>query len=192
MGLTTVHARRLARAGALAGALGGAPAAAPTAAAAQTQWALPTTVGYTAAGVGAGVAAIGVADEAGTVLLPVGLAAGVIIGLRVGRRADDALDRGDTLSSAHRWAVRAGTVLTGGVVGAGVAVILINPEGPSSLGSDEAIFAGSVLGGAALGALAQYVLDDRLWPRARPRVGVGPEVGPRGRHTRVAIGLTLR
>ena len=166
--------------------------ASPAAAAAQTQWTVPTTIGYPAAGLAVGVAAFGVSDVAGAVLAPVGVVGGLIAGYRIGRRADDALDRGDTLSSGHRWAVRAGTVLTGGVVGAGVAAVLINPEGDSSLGSDEAIFAGSVLGGAALGALAQYALDDRLWPRARLRVGVGPRVGPGRRHAPVFLGLTVR
>jgi hypothetical protein len=164
----------------------------PAPAAAQTQWVVPTTIGYPAAGLAAGVAAFGVADAAGAVLAPIGVLGGLIIGYRVGRRADDALDRGDSLTSAHRWAVRAGTVFTGGVVGAGVAMVLINPEGASSVGSDEAIFAGSVLGGAALGALAQYVLDDRLWPHARLRVGVGPRVGPGRRQAPVLVGLTLR
>lgn len=140
----------------------------PAGAEAQTYWRVPTTVGYGGVGLGLGVLSawnVSLDDEValfGRILG--GLALGTVVGYQVGKRADDALANGSEVSAGHRWGVRSGTVLAGAALGAVVASLIISPEGSSSLGSDEAIFAGSVLTGAVAGGLAQIALDSKLWP----------------------------
>jgi hypothetical protein len=165
---------------ALANVLIGVLGVSPTAASAQTRWIVPTTIGYTAGGIGVSIVSYNYAKNVAVGVIPLSLLGGLFAGLLVGATADDALDRGDTLSSAHRWAVRAGTVLTGGSVGAGAAAYLLGPREDGPVSGGGTLLAG-MLGGAALGAVVQYALDDRLWPSGRLRVGVGPGAGPGGR-----------
>lgn len=81
-------------------------------------------------------------------------------------------DRGDELGAVHRAAVRMGTVLTGAAAGVIPAVILINADAASWLGTDEAIFVGSLLAGAGAGVLVQLALDSKLRPGATVRSGM--------------------
>jgi hypothetical protein len=154
----------------------------PTGAMAQTYWRLPTAVGYTGLGLGAGVLAVMGVDLAdATVLMVPGAAAvaGGILGYITGKSADDALSSGNSLSSGHKMAVRAGTVLTGAAVGLLPAILVINGEGSSSV-SDETIFMAFVGGGALAATVVQILLEPKLLPngRARAEIGLSPSGGP--------------
>jgi hypothetical protein len=140
---------------------------------AQTQWWIPTTVGYGGLGLGAGLLALGVSDvsldnEGAMVMALVGgPIVGGLIGLRIGSTADRALASGEELSPRHRTAVRAGSVLAGGVGGAAIGAVLVNADrdrSEPSRGRSGTIVAGSVLAGAAGGLLVQRSLDSKLWP----------------------------
>jgi hypothetical protein len=98
-----------------------------------------------------------------------GLAVGTAVGWMIGDSAEDALNRGETLSGRHKNAVRAGTVLSGAAVGGLASFLVINGDAAGGAGgvSDEAIFGSLVAGGAALGVVTQVMLESRLEPAGR-------------------------
>jgi hypothetical protein len=106
--------------------------------------------------------------ESGVTIFGVGLVAGAVTGWLIGDAADDRLARGETLSSRHKYALRAGTVMAGAGVGAIASFFVINADNEASEISDEpndgATFASFVAGGAALGVLTQVLIDSRLEP----------------------------
>lgn len=149
---------------------------------AETYWRVPTMIGYGAVGTGLGVAAIWDAsiDNPSVLLVPLSsLALGGLSGFLIGKSADVSLAKGEELSSLHRNAVRLGTVLTGTAIGAIAAMIIINPPGPSSLGSDEEIYLWSCVSGATLGILTQVLLDSTLRPARALNADLG--LTPEGR-----------
>jgi hypothetical protein len=143
-----------------------------------THWWLPATVGYTGAATGAGVGLLFAEDidleNPALVIVPVvGFISGFTLGLVVGKRADNKLARGENLSAAHRNALRVGTTLTGTTVGALVAWRIVEPGGPSSLGTDEEIIVGSLIVGTVLGAAVQFLFfEDALYPPGNPNLGL--------------------
>jgi hypothetical protein len=80
------------------------------------------------------------------------------------------LDHGESLGDAHRWAVRAGTVLAGGTIGLIVGAVKISTDDDpheipgSGATSDEEVIARAVGLGLLGGALLQFLVDDHLDP----------------------------
>jgi hypothetical protein len=142
-------------------------------ASAQGMWRTLSTAGYGTAGL---IIATGPAFADGSygaiAYFPLGFAAGAVVGWNIGGSADRKLAEDEPLTSLHRNAIRAGTVLTGAGAGALVSALLIKPDGPSSIGSDETIFFYSVAGGTALGIVTQVLLDSRLHPTRPLQVGL--------------------
>ena len=160
-----------------------AGSALPSPAQAQFRWRGLSTPGYAAGGllVAAGPAFAVNSIESGVTVFGVGLVGGAIAGWMVGGAAEERLARGEALPGWHKNAVRTGTVLTGAGIGALASFLVINADaaGGEGAASDEAIFAGFVGGGAALGALTQILLESRLEPGpARAGIGLGPEGQP--------------
>jgi hypothetical protein len=84
--------------------------------------------------------------------------------------AEHASMRLETRSFAHRSALRLGTMLSGATLGGLVAWRMI--EGSSSSGTDEEVLATSLIAGAVLGALTQFIFfEDALHPGS-PNVGL--------------------
>ena len=166
-----------------------AAALAPTSA--QAQWRSLSTPGYAAGGmaVAAGPAFAANSIGSGVTIFGVGLVGGAIAGWMIGDAAHDRLERGETLSNPHKYALRAGTVMAGAGAGAIAAFFVINGDEEVSDISDEpndgATFAAFVAGGAALGVLTQVLIDSRLEPESvEPRLAIGP-----GGRTQLAVGL---
>jgi hypothetical protein len=144
---------------------------------AQMQWSRSTAIGYGLAGAALGVIPALDMDFDEVFWAPplAGMIAGAVVGHLVGERAERKLARGHELTPTHRTSIRLGTVMLGITTGAAIASLAINPEGPSRLGSDEAILTAGALGGAALGAVVQWRLEPQLRPE---RVQTGVHVMP--------------
>jgi hypothetical protein len=151
---------------------------------ARAQWRVLSTPGYAAGGMAAAAGPAFAANSigSGVTIFGVGLVAGAITGWLIGDAADDRLARGETLSSRHKHALRAGTVMAGAGAGAIAAFFVINGDDEASDISDEpndgATFASFVAVGAALGVLTQVLIDSRLEP-ASLQAGLSLEDGSR-------------
>lgn len=153
-------------------------------------WSLFDAVGYGGLGFGIGfmmapkdLGSIG----AGAAMIAAGGVAGLVIGARLGRRAEAAVERGEEITPGHRTGVVGGVVLAGATLGAVASIPLLNNQGPgTALGSDEQTVGILVLAGSALGALYVWRNSDGLAPK---RVDVAPAViGGR----QVGLGIHLR
>jgi fatty acid desaturase len=137
---------------------------------AQAQWRALSTPGYAAGGMAAAAGPAFAANsiESGVTIFGVGIVGGAVAGWLIGDAAHDRLERGETLSNRHKYALRAGTVMAGAGAGAIAAFFVINPDEETSEISEEpndgATFATFVAGGAALGVLTQVLIDSRLEP----------------------------
>jgi hypothetical protein len=137
---------------------------------AQAQWRALSTPGYAAGGMAAAAGPAFAANSigSGVTIFGVGLVAGAVTGWLIGDAAHDRLERGEALSSPHKYALRAGTVMAGAGAGAIASFFVINGDEEAVEISDEpndgATFATFVAGGAALGVLTQVLIDSRLEP----------------------------
>jgi hypothetical protein len=151
------------------------------------QWRALSTAGYAAGGLIAATGPAFAADsyEGAGMVLAAGLAVGAAAGWMIGDSAEDALNRGETLSGRHENAVRAGTVLAGAALGGLASFLVINGDAAGGAGgvSDETIFGTLVAGGAALGVVTQVMLESHFEPAG---VAIGPTLGEGG-----AAGLVL-
>jgi len=145
-------------------------------------WVVPTTLGYTALStmtIGMLGVAVGLEgyESVGGVLILTSLASGIVIGSKIGGSADQALARGETLSGAHKNAIRVGTVALGTAVGASIAGLYVATSEANLTGdgpSDEAVVTAGVAAGLLIGILAQVALENRLEPRQRLAVQLSP------------------
>ena len=155
---------------------------------ADAQWRALSTTGYAAGGLVAATPVAFAANsyEGGLTAFAAGLAVGTATGWLIGDSAEDALNRGESLSSGHKNAVRGGTVLAGAALGGLASFLVINGEGSGGAGgvSDETILGSFLAVGTALGVVTQVMLESRLEPEG---VAIGPTFGERG-----AAGVAFR
>jgi hypothetical protein len=149
---------------------------------AQTEsfWAWPTTVGFTGFGCWAGYlgtsAAYSEAEQEGSRGLSVlvgtigGCSAGIYLGSQLGKAADARLADGEELPTGLRRGVQLGTVLTGATL---ASLISLLPASQREGHRTEIVLSFSAAG-AVVGAIAQAILNDRLYPgRNGPSIQVG-------------------
>ena len=139
----------------------------------ETFWRYSSALGYAGIGVGLG-AAIALSDDSSHGSIADGIARlyglvgggallGFVVGWSAGTDADHLLAGRRQPSTALRNTIRFGTVALGASSGALIAAAQIEGDDDNLPGEDERMLAMWTLGGAVLGGLLQWGLDDRLF-----------------------------